>query len=198
MVRVGDFDIVVDGVADIVGSVQDPELPDVTIGDLGMVRDLTVVDGVADIVGSVQDPELPDVTIGDLGMVRDLRMVDGVVEVVLVATYTGCPAVEQIREDVESALGEAGYSSRIRFAMNPPWSTDMITDSGRRKLVSVGIAEPCRVGSTDPTVLIDFPVSCPRCGSRRTRRRAEFGATACKSLHTCERCREPFEAFKPR
>lgn len=153
---------------------------------------------IAERVKAVEDPELPHVTIGDLGMVRDVSMADGVVSVVLAPTYTGCPATEQIRDDVTAALAADGHDSRIDFTMSPPWSTDWISDEGRRKLAAVGIAPPVAVGDGDLGVLVDLPARCPRCGSRRTRREAEFGATACKSAHVCDSCREPFESFKPR
>ncbi len=158
----------------------------------------TPLRALAELVCSVDDPELPQVTIGDLGMVRDVSVVDGTVQVVLAPTYIGCPATEQIRDDVAAALAAAGHASRIDFVMSPPWSTDWISDEGRRKLAAAGIAPPTGVAGGDVTALVDLPVQCPRCGSRRTRRVAEFGATACKAAYVCERCREPFESFKPR
>ncbi len=152
----------------------------------------------ADIVAAVDDPELPHVTIGDLGMVRDVT-VDGTdVTVVLTPTFTGCPATAQIAEDVQAALAEAGYRAEVSFAFAPAWTTDWITDEGRQKLAAAGISPPPeRVEGSELAVLIDMPVPCPRCGSRRTRRQSEFGATACKAPYVCMACQEPFEWFKP-
>lgn len=154
--------------------------------------------GIVARIKAVEDPELPQVTIGDLGMVRDVSVREGKVRVVLAPTYIGCPATEQIRDDVKAALAAEGRDCRIDFAMSPPWSTDWISDEGRRKLKAAGIAPPVAVGDGDLTVLVDLPAQCPRCGSRRIRTEAEFGSTACKSARVCEACREPFESFKPR
>ena len=109
-------------------------------------------------------------------------------------TFTGCPATEQIRSDVELALRSAGYEPTVEFVMAPAWSTDDISRTGRQKLRAAGIAPPSPVGNGSVTV--DLPVTCAHCGSRRTRQVAAFGATACKSLHACDGCRQPFESFK--
>ena len=149
----------------------------------------------AELVHNVEDPELPYVTIGDLGMVRSVDIDGPVVRVVLTPTYTGCPATEQIQADVEAALRSADLEAEVEFAMSPPWTTDWITETGRRKLAAAGIGPP---GPSHPgsSVAVDAPVECPRCGSRQTRRLADFGATACKAPYRCQACREPFEAFK--
>ena len=153
-----------------------------------------MVTDVDTLVRAVDDPELPHVTIGELGMVRSVE-VDGVhAHVRLTPTYTGCPATEQIQADVEAAVVAAGYEPAVEFVMSPPWSTDDITDEGRAKLAAAGIAPPG--AAVDGPIAIDLPVECPRCGSRRTRMTAAFGATACKSLHYCDGCNEPFESFK--
>lgn len=157
------------------------------------------------VVESVEDPELPHVTIGELGMVRDVRTVDRQVHVTLTPTYTGCPATEQIRDDVGSALVAAGYEPTVEFAMSPPWSTDWISAAGRAKLRAAGIAPPHEahelaaegsVRSPAHETRLDLPVACPRCSSRRTKRLGDFGSTACKASFVCESCREPFEHFK--
>lgn len=148
-----------------------------------------------ELVFNVEDPELPYVTIGDLGMVRSVDTDGSRVRVVLTPTYTGCPATEQIRDDVAQALRGADFEPEIEFSLSPPWTTDWITPDGRRKLSAAGIAPP---GTVDPSsaTAVETPIECPRCGSRRTRRLADFGATACKAPCRCEACREPFEAFK--
>ena len=150
------------------------------------------------IVLAVEDPELPHVTIGDLGMVRSVT-IDGAggVEVVLTPTYTGCPATEQIRDDVVGALNESGLSATVRFAMSPPWTTDWITAEGRRKLREAGITPPEHLGASTVSVTLRQPApACPRCGGRESRLISEFGGTACKSSHVCTTCLEPFERFK--
>jgi len=153
---------------------------------------------IAERVKAVEDPELPHVTIGDLGMVRDVSMADGVVSVVLAPTYTGCPATEQIRDDVTAALAADGHDSRIDFTMSPPWSTDWISDEGRRKLAAAGIAPPVAVGDGDLGVLVDLPARYPRCGPRRTRPAAVLGATSLKRAHVCDPGRVPVAAFHTR
>ena len=147
------------------------------------------------VVRAVDDPELPHVTIGDLGMVRAVEIDGRAARVRLTPTYTGCPATEQIQADVEAAVLAAGYEPTVEFVWSPPWSTDYITASGRAKLHAAGIAPPAPA-AVGPVVL-DLPAACPHCGSRRTRLTAAFGATACKSLHHCDACRQPFESFKP-
>jgi len=153
------------------------------------------VSAIADLVRSVEDPELPHVTIGDLGMVRSVEATGSTVLVTITPTYTGCPATEQIRVDIEAAVRGVGLEPRVEFVMSPPWTTDWITSDGHRKLKAAGIAPPGRA-TPDPTVALDLPVECPRCGSRRTRRNSDFGSTACKVLYSCQACSEPFEAFK--
>ena len=147
-----------------------------------------------DIVRSGDDPELPHVTIGDLGMVRNVALDGRTAHIRITPTYTGCPATEQIRADVEAAVAEAGYEPNVEFEMAPPWSTDDISPEGRAKLHAAGIAPPAPAG--DGPVTLDLPVECPQCGSRRTRLTSAFGATACKALHACDACRQPFESFK--
>lgn len=151
----------------------------------------------ATIVLEVEDPELPHVTIGDLGMVRSVTEGPGeVVEVVLTPTYTGCPATEQIRDDVLEALASAGHRARVEFAMSPAWTTDWITEEGRRKLREAGITPPAHLGGAVPVTIAPHSPGCPRCGSSNTRVVSEFGGTACKSSHVCNSCLEPFERFK--
>jgi ring-1,2-phenylacetyl-CoA epoxidase subunit PaaD len=153
---------------------------------------------VEPIVLAVEDPELPHVTIGELGMVRSVTIDEANgIEVVLTPTYTGCPATEQIRDDVVSALAESGHSATVRFAMSPPWTTDWITETGRRKLREAGITPPGHLGpSTVSVTLRQTDPTCPRCGSHESRLVSEFGGTACKSSHVCTTCLEPFERFK--
>ena len=147
---------------------------------------------------SVPDPEIPVVTIDDLGMLRGVeRSADGTIIVRLSPTYTGCPATLAIRLDVEAALLAAGLShARVEIVLSPPWTTDDITDTGRRKLRDYGIAPPPARSSKGALLFGIDPVACPRCGSTETSRISEFGSTPCKALWRCDSCREPFDVFK--
>lgn len=148
------------------------------------------------LIRDVEDPELPHVTIGDLGIVRSVDVgADGTVRVRLTPTYTGCPATEQIRDDVESAIRDAGLEPVVTMVMSPAWTTDWITERGHERLRAAGIAPPPPVDEPG-TVPVDLPVACPRCGSRRTRLISHFGATACKASYVCNACAEPFEHVK--
>lgn len=153
------------------------------------------LDAIRDIAASVDDPELPHVTIGDLGMVRSVEHREDRIMVTLTPTYTGCPATEEILADVRAALDAASVDADVEMVMSPAWTTDWITDEGRVKLRAAGIAPPGAAGDR-PAVMLDLPVECPRCASRRTRRISDFGATACKAPYVCDACREPFETFK--
>ena len=145
---------------------------------------------LAALVRDVEDPELPHVTIGDLGIVREVRVDGRTATVVLTPTYTGCPATDQIRNDVAAAVRAAGLDPVVEVALSPAWSTDWITERGRERLAAAGITPP------RPTGEVELPPACPRCGSVRTRLVTPFGSTACKAAYTCGACLEPFEAFK--
>jgi ring-1,2-phenylacetyl-CoA epoxidase subunit PaaD len=149
-----------------------------------------------DVVAAVADPELVVLTIDDLGVLRSVEMdAGGRVTVTITPTYAGCPAMDTIRADIRVALAAAGYRDvDVVTQLAPAWSTDLITESGRTKLASAGIAPPTRVAGPVPVTL---SVRCPRCGSLDTERLSEFGSTACKALWRCRSCREPFDQIKP-
>jgi ring-1,2-phenylacetyl-CoA epoxidase subunit PaaD len=146
---------------------------------------------------AVPDPEIPVLTLGDLGVIRDLRVADdGAVEVDLTPTYTGCPATAVIADDVRDALRRVGgyqIRVRVRTVLAPAWTTDWMSETGRRKLREYGIAPPGPAGGPVKLVL---SVRCPHCGSADTREVSHFGSTPCKALWTCRSCAEPFESFK--
>jgi ring-1,2-phenylacetyl-CoA epoxidase subunit PaaD len=157
-----------------------------------------------DVAAGTPDPEIPTLTIEDLGILRSVDYYpDRGVVVTITPTYSGCPAMREIAADVRGRLNQAGFE-RVTVAtqLTPPWSTDWITPEGHRKLAAVGIsppsAAPRRTGPV-PLTLGRRPGSprCPRCDSPDTRLTAQFSATACKSLHRCNACGEPFEAVKP-
>ncbi|KFG77283.1 1,2-phenylacetyl-CoA epoxidase subunit PaaD [Streptomyces mutabilis] len=153
------------------------------------------------IAEQVPDPELPMLTLADLGVLRDVELTgEGTVVARLTPTYSGCPAMAEMRADVAARLREAGYASvEIRTVLDPPWTTDWITESGRRKLAEHGIAPP-GAAPRGPVPLVLSPlrpaVPCPRCGSRDTEETSRFAATSCKALWRCRDCREPFEYVK--
>ncbi len=146
------------------------------------------------IVGEVLDPEVPVVTIEDLGILRHVVIADGgQVEVTITPTYSGCPAMEAISADVKAALAAHGLDDVVvRTVLSPAWTTDWMTDKGRRALREYGIAPPAR----SQVIEVALTVRCPQCGSPETRELSRFGSTACKSLWACNACREPFDYFK--
>ena len=149
------------------------------------------------VLATVPDPEVPVLSLCDLGIVREVHLpAEGGVHVVLTPTYSGCPATEVIATSVQEALHEAGLGPvRVSHRLAPAWTTDWISDSGREKLHRYGIAPPGRV---DNAVRIrPRNINCPRCASADTERLSAFGSTACKALHRCLACGEPFEHFKP-
>jgi ring-1,2-phenylacetyl-CoA epoxidase subunit PaaD len=144
----------------------------------------------------VPDPEIPALTIADLGMLLDVALTGDAVDVAIMPSYLGCPATLPIAQDVAAALAAAGFpGARVRTVLTPAWSSDRITEEGRRKLAECGIAPPERGAGRLGMFGVRQP-ACPRCGSAVTEQIAAFGATPCKALHRCLTCREPFEAFK--
>ncbi|MFD5884649.1 1,2-phenylacetyl-CoA epoxidase subunit PaaD [Streptomyces sp. NPDC060334] len=152
---------------------------------------------LADLAGSVPDPELPVLSLAELGVMRGVRMhADGHVEVTLTPTYTGCPAIEAMSDDIRRILTDHGIPEvRVRTVLAPAWSTDDISAEGRRKLAEFGIAPP-RPHSAGGPVPLTLSVRCPQCGSTDTELLSRFSSTACKALRRCVTCREPFDHFK--
>lgn len=144
----------------------------------------------------VVDPEIPVLSIVDLGVLRAVDVEGGTVRLAITPTYSGCPAMRMIELSLETALRAAGIEKfRIETVLSPAWTTDWLSDEGRRKLRAFGIAPPAGAASRRALFGADA-VSCPRCGSTETERIAEFGSTACKALYRCRQCREPFDYFK--
>ncbi|WP_327286979.1 1,2-phenylacetyl-CoA epoxidase subunit PaaD [Streptomyces sp. NBC_01198] len=156
------------------------------------------------VAAQVPDPELPMLTLADLGVLRDVRVAgDGTVVASLTPTYSGCPAMAEMRADVAARLRRAGFEKvEIRTVLDPPWSTDLITARGRRKLREHGISPPGAAPRRNPgpvPLVLGAPrqaVGCPQCGSTDTEETSRFSGTACKSLWRCRACREPFEHVK--
>ena len=149
------------------------------------------------LAATVVDPEVPVVTIEDLGVLRRVELTEaGGVVVQLTPTYSGCPAIDAMRDDVVAVITEAGFSDvRVDVVLAPAWTTDWISQSGREKLEAYGIAPPAP-RRADGRVNLELGVRCPRCQSLHTRQTSRFGSTACKALYVCQRCQEPFDHFK--
>ncbi|MET9294477.1 1,2-phenylacetyl-CoA epoxidase subunit PaaD [Streptomyces sp. NPDC003077] len=168
-----------------------------------MVTATSLETRLRELAGAVPDPELPVITIAELGVLRDVRLTaPGHVEVDLTPTYTGCPAVETMSADIERVLRAHGMARvEVRTVLSPPWSTDHITDTGRRKLAEHGIAPPrpghlTGGGHAPGPIPVGLAIRCPHCGSTETTLLSRFSSTACKALRRCTTCREPFDHFK--
>jgi ring-1,2-phenylacetyl-CoA epoxidase subunit PaaD len=149
-------------------------------------------------IDTVTDPEIPVLTVRDLGVVRDVAVDGTAVTVTITPTYSGCPAMAVIEFALRDALTRAGFEKvGVETVLSPAWTTDWISEEGREKLRSIGIAPPAEASGSKRALFGDDPVvACPRCGSRETRMLSRFGSTACKALFTCESCQEPFDYFK--
>jgi len=155
-----------------------------------------------DVLDTVLDPEVPALSLRDLGIVRDVIDHGAELEIVLTPTYSGCPATEVIERSVLDALQAEGLApARATLRRAPAWTTDWISDEGRRKLREYGIAPPGPVMPDEGVPIRLFrresAIACPHCGSLHTEKLSAFGSTACKALYRCLSCREPFEHFKP-
>ena len=158
---------------------------------------MSTVDEVAAAVGAVPDPEIPVLTIADLGILRDVEVADGRLTVTITPTYSGCPAMDVITDDVRAVLAAHGHPDAVvRTVLAPAWTTDWMTASGKAKLAEYGIAPPSGRAAAGGPVPLTLSVRCPQCGSLDTRESSRFGSTACKSLWVCGACREPFDHFK--
>ena len=175
------------------------------------------LDQVWALLDQVADPEIPVVSLRELGILRDVRLGEAGVEVVITPTYSGCPAMSQMADDVAAKLAEHGIAGKVVTQLAPAWTTDWITPAARDKLRAYGIAPPHSVQATHAAqcgggaqnaraqVLQFLPgaaratpaVACPQCGSTHTVESSRFGSTACKALYKCLSCQEPFDYFKP-
>ena len=163
----------------------------------------TRADHARAVAARVTDPELPMLTLADLGVLRDVAVDDaGAVEVAITPTYSGCPAMATMRDDLVRSLNEAGFVDvRVKVALEPAWTTDWISAEGRAALASAGISAPgAAPAHSGPVPLTLGPVrrhvTCPRCGSAHVDLTSEFGSTACKALYRCLSCLEPFDHVK--
>jgi ring-1,2-phenylacetyl-CoA epoxidase subunit PaaD len=152
---------------------------------------------IFDILGTVSDPEIPVLSIMEMGVVRAFKLENEVVEVTITPTYSGCPAMDVIGDDIKKVLKNAGYESKVNLVLSPAWTTDWITPKGRKALEQYGIAAPLEADADKDALLGNKKlVKCPQCGSLQTKLISQFGSTACKAFFQCEDCHEPFDYFK--
>ena len=150
-----------------------------------------------EILESVSDPEIPVLSIMDMGVVRSAIIVNGIVQVEITPTYSGCPAMDVISDDIILALKEKGFEAKVALILSPAWTTDWITPKGRTALEHYGIAAPLSAEADKEALLGNKKiVKCPQCGSLDTKLVSQFGSTACKAFFQCEDCLEPFDYFK--
>lgn len=151
-----------------------------------------------ELLAGVPDPEIPVLSVLDLGVIRHLReRADGTIEVGVSPTYSGCPATPVIKADIVQALESDGFRAVAVDVLSPPWTSDWISEEGRRKLAAFGIAPPAEAVTSARRLLQPDPaIACPRCSSTSTTKLSEFGSTPCKALYRCDSCLEPFDYFK--
>lgn len=150
-----------------------------------------------EILETLSDPEIPVLSIMEMGVVRSAKIVKGIVEIEITPTYSGCPAMDVISDDIKSAFKQNGYEAKVDLILSPAWTTDWITPKGRAALEHYGIASPLSAEADAAALLGNKKVvKCPQCGSMNTKLVSQFGSTACKALFQCEDCLEPFDYFK--
>ncbi|MAQ08220.1 MAG: phenylacetate-CoA oxygenase subunit PaaJ [Gammaproteobacteria bacterium] len=141
-----------------------------------------------DLLDAVKDPEIPVLSLWDLGILQDITQIDAAIVVTITPTYSGCPAMQVMTEDIAATLRQAGYDNfRISTRLAPAWTTDWLSELGRQQLRLYGIAPPRK----------EKPIHCPRCDATDIRLISQFGSTPCKALYQCRNCAEPFDYFKP-
>ena len=151
-----------------------------------------------EVLRGIPDPEIPVISIVELGIVREVTVTGSKVEVAITPTYSGCPALHAIEEDIGARLRESGYSDvKITQQLSPAWTTDWMDSGARERLREYGIVPPHPVRGAYRIHIFSRAIACPRCGSENSERLSEFGSTACKALYRCIDCREPFDYFKP-
>lgn len=154
---------------------------------------------IRNILAAVCDPEVPVLSITDLGIVREIKTTGDEIEIIITPTYSGCPAMDVMTMNIRMALLEHGYHKiKITSVLSPAWTTDWMSEEGKRKLKEYGIAPPNPKQQVCDQQLFapNEAVQCPHCNSYHTLRISEFGSTACKALYQCEECKEPFDYFK--
>jgi ring-1,2-phenylacetyl-CoA epoxidase subunit PaaD len=149
------------------------------------------------ILEEVADPEIPVLTVVDMGVIREAIEVKGKVKIKLTPTYSGCPAMDVISDDLKTAFANVGKVADVELVLSPAWSTDWMSEEGKRKMEAYGIAAPLEETADKEALLGNAKiVKCTNCGSTNTHLVSQFGSTACKALFKCDECQEPFDYFK--
>lgn len=162
-----------------------------------IVEKLNIDQALIPVLETVADPEIPVLTVLDLGVIREAIEIDGVVQIKLTPTYSGCPAMDVIGDDLTKAFSEIGKEADIQLILAPAWTTDWISEVGKRKMEEYGIAAPLEESADKDALLGNAKiVGCTNCGSKNTHLVSQFGSTACKALFKCDDCQEPFDYFK--
>ncbi|WP_034259927.1 1,2-phenylacetyl-CoA epoxidase subunit PaaD [Aequorivita capsosiphonis] len=161
------------------------------------IENLNIEKDLISVLETVSDPEIPVLSVLALGVIREAIEVDGIVKIKLTPTYSGCPAMDVISDDLKAAFSEIGKKAEVELVLSPAWSTDWISEEGLQKMEEYGISRPLSE-SHDIDVLLHGKklVKCPQCGSTNTHLVSQFGSTACKALFKCDDCHEPFDYFK--
>lgn len=162
-----------------------------------ITKEPNIQESLIPVLKSVSDPEIPVLSVLDLGVIREAVEIDGIIHIKLTPTYSGCPAMDVISDDLKKAFSEIGKDAKVELILSPAWSTDWISEEGLQKMEEYGIARPLSE-SHDMDVLLGNKklVKCPQCGSTNTHLVSQFGSTACKALFKCDDCQEPFDYFK--
>lgn len=151
---------------------------------------------IYNLIANIPDPEIPVITIEDLGVLREVKLEDDKVIVLITPTYSGCPAMKTIEDDIKTILHQSGVQNfEVKTVFSPVWTTDWMSEESKEKLRKYGISPPEK-SSTDKSSLTSNVVFCPRCTSSNTELVSQFGSTACKALYKCKDCLEPFDHFK--
>jgi ring-1,2-phenylacetyl-CoA epoxidase subunit PaaD len=163
-----------------------------------MTQQLPYIDQqLFEILEKVSDPEIPVLSIMEMGVVRSAELRNGIVEIEITPTYSGCPAMDVIEDDIKLAFKKEGYEAKVELILAPAWTTDWITPKGRLALEKYGIASPLSAEADKEALLGNKKlVKCPQCGTSNTKLISQFGSTACKAFFQCEECLEPFDYFK--
>lgn len=163
-----------------------------------MVAAASRLDALRALVADVRDPEIPILTVADLGILREVSLEGDTVTVTITPTYSGCPAMRAIEDEIRGVLAREGVADvRVETRLAPAWTTDWLSDAGRAKLLEVGIAPPAEPAANKRALRGEAgAIACPQCGATDTVLVSEFGSTACKALYRCRACLEPFDYFK--
>ncbi|MCX7743209.1 MAG: phenylacetate-CoA oxygenase subunit PaaJ [Flavobacteriales bacterium] len=159
---------------------------------------MVTAEQIREWLAEVTDPEIPVLTLEDLGVLRNIQEVNGTWVITITPTYSGCPAMKTMEEDISVTLKKHGLDNfKIETILKPSWTTDWMSEAGKKKLFEYGIAPPVKPTANKKVLMgISETIICPRCKSSNTRMLSQFGSTACKALYVCDDCKEPFDYFK--